>query len=125
MALEYTFIDKKDICDECLKKVTQFIESLEIEDKLKGDAQMADVIETVAFWLHCEDEDGVLDLSGLRDYDYAKGIADSEYANSIVEGFDVDEESIFGVGKLTFILVRTKENSTTLPSQTFVIKCWL
>ena len=120
--LEYKFIKISEIGKDNYDGANALLALVEIETYLDDVEELPSLVEMLAMWSECsENRSQVL---GWKDFDYDKGISSDEYQESIIKGFD-GEEKIHIVGELVFILVRTKENATTLPSQVYAIKCWL
>lgn len=127
ICVEYSIFANEDIVDEKdIIFVKDTFESYEVQKILKDENDLYDIAKTFeVFVKYDEMKNKDSDTIEWIDYDYANGISIDEYSQSIVAGFDFDDEYIIRTGKLFFMLVRVKGDDTTLTSKIFIVKCWV
>ncbi|MDE6474835.1 MAG: hypothetical protein K2L70_07045 [Clostridia bacterium] len=125
--VEYRIFANEDIVsEEEISLAKDVIENFEVQKMLKDENDLYDLAKTFEVFIKygaMQDKDS--DPIEWTDYNYDNGISKDEYSQSIVAGFDFEEEYIIRTGKLFFMLVRVKGDDTTLMSGTFIVKCWV
>lgn len=93
-----------------------------LRDLFPNEDEYLQALEFVAVWDSYIDKlDELYDMEGWNDYDYSKGILEEEYSDHTVARFSAGDDGIVLSGKQVFLLVRIKETSSTLRSETFLI----
>ncbi|MDE6474836.1 MAG: hypothetical protein K2L70_07050 [Clostridia bacterium] len=116
---EYKMIEKSSAVEQNVDK----LEKLDfLRDLFPNEDEYLQALELVAVWSSYLDKlDELYDMEGWIDYDYSKGILEEEYLDHTVVHFSEGDDDIVLSGKQVFMLVRIKESSTTLRSETFLI----
>ena len=119
LEFEYKLIDKS----VALKQTPDFIENGEwLRKYFDSEEEYLCALETIAyFWCYSEESSKPYDTENWIDYDYSKGILEEEYSDNTVTHLSEEDDGIALSGKLVILLVRIKESSSTLRSDTFLI----